>query len=206
VLATLKGLPFAYNRDLQEVTEPLFDAVDEVSGALSALTGLMSTVEFVIERMREAAAGPQVAAVDLVEWLVERRMPFREAHELVGSLVRDSVQRGVPLAELVQAHPALGAEPLSLLEPGVAVTRRTSPGGAGPVPLSAQLERYAQRLELDSQRVAHVQERHARGTIGSKAGPGGDPARGATGGRAPRRPRAPRSGAASAKPGGSAGR
>jgi len=206
VLATLKGLPFAYNRDLQEVTEPLFDAVDEVSGALSALTGLMSTVEFVVERMREAAAGPQVAAVDLVEWLVERRMPFRDAHELVGSLVRDSVQRGVPLAELVQAHPALGTEPLGLLEPGVAVTRRTSPGGAGPVALPAQLERYAQRLDLDSQRVAHAQERHARGTLGSKAGSGGDPALDAAVGPAPRRPRVPRSKAASAKPGRATGR
>jgi argininosuccinate lyase len=209
VLATLKGLPFAYNRDLQEANEPLFDAVDQVSGALSALTGLVSTVEFVVEKMREAAAGPQAAAVDLVEWLVERQMAFRQAHELVGSLVRDSVQRGVPLAELVQAHPALGAEPLGLLEPGVAVTRRTSPGGAGPVPVPAQLERFGQRLELDSQRVAHAQERHARGARDARAGSDGASAgrssRGVAGGTAGgarvRGPRAGRSGADAAKRG-----
>jgi argininosuccinate lyase len=167
VLATLKGLPFAYNRDLQEGTEPLFDAVDQVAGALVALTGLMATAGFDTGRMREAAAGPQAAAVDLAEWLVGRGMPFRQAHELVGSLVRDSVQRGVPLAELVHAHPALGSEALGLLEPGVAVTRRTSPGGAGPGPLTVQLERFRQRLELDSQRVARAQERQARSTAGA---------------------------------------
>jgi argininosuccinate lyase len=178
VLATLKGLPFAYNRDLQEGTEPLFDAVDQVSGALEALTGLLSTAEFVTERMSEAAAGPQAAAVDLAEWLVARQVPFRQAHELVGSLVRDSVERGVPLTELVHAHPALGAEALSVLEPGVAVTRRTSPGGAGPIPFSVQLERFRQRLELDSQRVARTRERQMRqgpggGSAGSEAAASG---------------------------------
>jgi len=173
VLATLKGLPLAYDRDLQEGTEPLFDAVDQVNGALVALTGLVSTAVFGIDAMRDAASGPQGAAVDLAEWLVGRGMPFRQAHELVGSLVRDSVQRGVPLAELVQAHPSLGTEALDLLEPGVAVTRRTSPGGAGPGPLTVQLERFRQRLELDAQRVAHAldrQLRSARGTARAERG------------------------------------
>jgi argininosuccinate lyase len=162
MLVTLKGLPLAYNRDLQEGTEPLFDAVDQVSGALVALDGLVSTADFVTEKMSEAAAGPQAAAVDLAEWLVAHHVPFRQAHELVGSLVRDSVERGVPLTELVHAHPSLGAEALSVLEPGVAVTRRTSPGGAGPVPFSVQLERFRQRLELDSQRVSHAREHQVR--------------------------------------------
>ena len=75
---------------------------------------------------------------------------------MVGSLVRDSVQRGVPLAELVQANPHLGTEALGLLEPGVAVTRRTSPGGAGPKPVAVQVERFRHRLELDRQRVGHA--------------------------------------------------
>jgi argininosuccinate lyase len=147
-----------------------------VAGTLVALTGLVSTMGFATDRMREAAAGPQGAAVDLVEWLVGRQMPFRQAHELVGSLVRDSVERGVPLAELVNAHPALGAEALGLLEPGVAVTRRTSPGGAGPAPFAVQVERFRQRLELDSQRLAHARERQAQGACGagdaSEAGTG----------------------------------
>ncbi len=173
VLATLKSLPLAYNRDLQEGSEPLFDAVDQVSGTLVALTGLVSTAGFATEKMSEAAAGPQAAAVDLAEWLVGRQVPFRQAHELVGSLVRDSIERGVPLTELVHAHPALGAEALSVLEPGVAVTRRTSPGGAGPVPFAVQLERFRQRLELDSQRVSHARER--------QVGHGSRPASGGTG-------------------------
>ncbi len=162
VLATLKGLPFAYNHDLQEDKEPLFDSIDQTSAALVAVTGMMATAHFATEVMRAAADGPEAAAVDLAEWLVERGMPFRQAHAVVGSLVRDSIQRGVPLAELVQAHPALGADALALLEPGVAVIRRTTPGGAGPGPVAVQLERYKHRLELDRERVRHIQERTER--------------------------------------------
>jgi argininosuccinate lyase len=156
MLATLKGLPLAYNRDLQEDKEPLFDAVDQISGALLAMTGMLATAEFDNDHMREAADGAPAAAVDLAEWLVERGVPFRQAHTIVGSLVRDSLQRGVPLAELVQAHPALGTDALFLLEPGVAITRRTSPGGAGPGPVAVQTERFAHRLVLDRERVAHA--------------------------------------------------
>ena len=73
-------------------------------------------------------------------------MPFRQAHGVVGGLVRDSVERHVPLAKLVGgAHPALGAA-VPLLEPGVAVTHRTTPGGAGPAAVKAQLERFVHRL------------------------------------------------------------
>ncbi len=153
LLATLKGLPLAYNRDLQEDKEPLFDAVDQVTSGLTAVAGLVETCHFDMDRMRAAADGPEVAAVDLAEWLVERGVPFRQAHAVVGSLVRDSVERGVPLAELVQAHPSLGSEALELLEPGVAVTRRTSPGGAGPVPVAEQMTRFAHRLEIDRERL-----------------------------------------------------
>jgi argininosuccinate lyase len=81
-------------------------------------------------------------------------MPFRQAHSVVGNLVRDSVERHVPLAELVEAHPALGSEAVALLEPGVAVTRRTTPGGAGPVPVKAQMERFVLRLQSDRSRVS----------------------------------------------------
>ena len=82
--------------------------------------------------MQAAADSPHSAATDLAEWLVERGMPFRDAHAIVGALVRDSLERHVPLAELVAAHPDLGDEALELLEPGVAVTRRTTPGRRGP--------------------------------------------------------------------------
>ncbi len=150
LLATLKGLPLAYNRDLQEDKEPLFDALDQVRGGLAAMAGLYATVELDLEAMRRAADTPSAAAVDLAEWLVERGTPFRQAHALVGGLVRDSLERHVPLAELVEAHPALGTAALGLLAPGVAVTRRSTPGGAGPQPVAVQIAAY--RGELAGQR------------------------------------------------------
>jgi argininosuccinate lyase len=87
LLVTLKGLPLAYNRDLQEDKEPLFDSVVQSHLALAALSGVLTTLRFVTDRMEEAANGAAVAAVDLAEWLVERGMPFRQAHAVVGGLV-----------------------------------------------------------------------------------------------------------------------
>ena len=156
VLTTLKGLPLAYNRDLQEDKEPLFDAFDQVTLALAALGGLLATADFDTERMQEAADSPTSSAVDLAEYLVAEGMPFREAHALVGALVRDSIERRVPLEELVAAHPNLGSAAVALLEPGVAVTRRTTPGGGGPKPVAEQLSRFRQRVALDRERVAHL--------------------------------------------------
>jgi argininosuccinate lyase len=153
MLATLKGLPLAYNRDLQEDKEPLFDAVDQVALALAAMTGLVATSRFDHDRMREAADTPAAAAVDLAELLVAKGMPFRDAHALVGGLVRASIERGVPLAELVAAHPQLGDDATSVLEPGVAVTRRTTPGGAGPKPVAEQLERFRAQLDVAARRL-----------------------------------------------------
>ena len=151
-LATLKGLPLAYNRDLQEDKEPVFDALDQLKLALPAITGLLATASFDDERMQLAADAPEAAAVDVAEWLVERGTPFREAHGIVGGLVRDSLERHVPLAELVVAHPALGEEAAQLLDRGAAVVRRTTPGGAGPGPVAEQLERFAERVAHDDAR------------------------------------------------------
>jgi argininosuccinate lyase len=153
LLATLKGLPLSYNRDLQEDKEPLFDAVDQIGLALSALSGLYRTLQFDEARLEEAADSPFLAATDLAELLVERGVPFRSAHALVGGLVRDSVQRHVPLAELVAEHPDLGADAAKLLEPGVPVARRTTYGGAGPDAVADQLVRFEQRLEADAARL-----------------------------------------------------
>ena len=152
-LTTLKGLPLAYNRDLQEDKEPLFDAVDQVSLALVAVDGLLGSAVFDTERMQAAADEPALAAVDLAEWLVAEGVPFREAHGIVGALVRESIERHVPLAELIEAHPAFGTEALSLLEPGMALRRRRTPGGAGSSAVSQQLERYRARLQADSDRL-----------------------------------------------------
>jgi len=139
-LATLKGLPLAYNRDLQEGGEPLFDSVDQVALGLSALSGLLRTATFDLDRMRAAADDPAAAAVDLAEHLVRGGMAFRTAHAVVAGLVRSSLDHGTPLVDLVAASPDLGPEAAALLRPGTPVTNRTTPGGAGPAPVAAQLE------------------------------------------------------------------
>jgi argininosuccinate lyase len=144
-LTTLKGLPLAYNRDLQEDKEPLFDAVDQVALALSALTGMLATTTFHVDRMAQAADTSTAGATDLAEWLVTQGTPFREAHAVVGAVVREAVAGG-SLVDLVRAHPQLGPAAASVLAPGVSVTRRTTPGGAGPSPFASQLERYRERL------------------------------------------------------------
>jgi argininosuccinate lyase len=168
LLVTLKGLPLAYNRDLQEDKEPLFDAVAQVRLTLQALAGLYATLEWQHERMQGAADGPAAATVDLAELLVGNGMPFRQAHELVAGIVRDSVARHVPLVELVQAHPDLGDAGARLLEPGVPVTRRTTPGGAGPAAVAEQMERFSRRLDVDRSRIA----RHGGPTAVSPAASG----------------------------------
>jgi argininosuccinate lyase len=170
VLVTLKGLPLAYNRDLQEDKEPLFDSVRQVSAGLAALRGVYETATWNEDGMRAAADGPAGAAVDLAEMLVEHGTPFRQAHALVGGLVRESLERHVPLVELVAAHPQLGDAAVELLEPGVAVTRRRTPGGAGPGPVGEQFERFARRLEVDRTRLA--QWRPAGGAGGAGGGGG----------------------------------
>ena len=145
-LATLKGLPLAYNLDLQDDKEPLFDALDTLRAALAALSGLLDACTFDDERMRAAADGPTSAATDLAEYLVGTGMPFRDAHALVGALVRRSLDGEARLADLVATEPALGSDALRLLEPGVAVARRTTPGGAGPEPVAAEIATAYERL------------------------------------------------------------
>ncbi len=152
-LATLKGLPLSYNRDLQEDKEPLFDAVVQVERALRAMRGMYATLQWETERMQDAANGAAGAAVDLAEYLVMEGMPFRQAHSLVASLVKESIERHVDLAELVGAHPDLGLPGARLLLPGAAVSRRISPGGTGPGPVADQIDRFQRRLEVDKARL-----------------------------------------------------
>jgi len=147
-LATLKGLPLSYNKDLQEDKEPLFDAVDTSASVLSALDGMLSTLTFCTDRMAAEADSPYAAATDLAEWLTASGMAFRDAHSLVGDLVRRSLAGEASFEELVAQHPDLGAEAAALLAPGVSVTRRVSPGGGSPSATAAEIERF--RAVLDS--------------------------------------------------------
>ncbi len=148
-LATLKGLPLAYNRDLQEDKEPLFDAIDQVSGALRAMKGLMASARFDTAAMTSAADVAAASATDLAEWLVGRGVPFREAHATVGGLVRESLAGDVELADLVAAHDDLGPDALHVLGEGVAVQRRTTPGGGGPSVLPAQIDAFRAKLAAE---------------------------------------------------------
>jgi len=153
ILAVLKALPLAYNRDLQEDKEPLFDAFDQIRLVLPALGGLIATARFERERMEAAADSPYLAATDLAEWLVSRGKPFREAHALIGGLVRDSLARKVSLVELVAAHPELGEAAAALMAPGVAVGRRSSPGASGAEPVARQLVRFERHVEASAARL-----------------------------------------------------
>ena len=145
-LATMKGLPLSYNRDYQEDKEPLFDSFTQVARGLTATAGMLATVQWDAGRMQAAADAETTAATDLAEWLVQRGTPFRQAHAIVGALVRQALAGSATLAALVATDPQLGSEAAALVGPGVSVQRRTTPGGAGPVPVAVQLERFRERL------------------------------------------------------------
>ena len=145
-LATMKGLPLSYNRDYQEDKEPLFDAMDQVRLGLGAVAGMIATATFSPERMRTAADSETGSATDIAEWLVRSGLPFREAHALVGTLVRQCLAGEGSLRDLVSAHPQLGPDAAALVAPGVSVRQRTTPGGAGPAPVAAQLARFQAAL------------------------------------------------------------
>jgi argininosuccinate lyase len=149
LMATLKGLPLAYNRDLQEDKEPLFDSVEQVSLAVAALTGMIATATFVPDAMQAAADEETTAATDLAEFLVRSGMPFREAHSVVGALVRAHLAGDGTLRELVAADPRLGPDAAALVGPGVGVRMRTSRGAAGPEALPVQLQSYRAMLEAE---------------------------------------------------------
>ena len=153
LLATLKGLPLAYNRDLQEDKEPLFDSVDQVSLAAVAVAGMIATTTFDTDRMASAADAETTAATDLAEWLVAAGTPFRDAHAVVGELVRRHLAGGQPLRDIVNADERLGPAAAELLAPGVGVRRRTSPGGGGPAALGPQLAAFQTLLASQRERL-----------------------------------------------------
>lgn len=153
-LTTLKGLPLTYNKDLQEDKEPLFDSCDTIRLTLLALDGMMSTMVFNTEVMAAQADNPFSAATDLADHLVKGGMPFRSAHGVVGKLVRDALAGVAPLTQLVTEHPDLGPEAAVLLEPGVSVRQRNSPGGGAPEAVAVQRVAFAEQLGADQARFS----------------------------------------------------
>ena len=134
----MKGLPLAYSKDMQEDKEPLFDAVDTLALAISAVTGMMRDATFDTGAMREAAEKGFVTATDLADWLVrERDMPFREAHRVTGALVKCAEDAGcdladLPLDTLKSVEPGLTEEVYDAIRIDRAVAARNSAGGTAP--------------------------------------------------------------------------
>jgi argininosuccinate lyase len=138
VLIVLKGLPLAYSKDLQDDKAPLFDAHDLLTLSLAATAGMIAAVQFHPERMRAAAAAGHARATDLADWLAgEARIPFREAHHIVGRAVAAAESKGVELTdlsleELRSIDPRIGADALDRLSVESSVASRTSAGGTAP--------------------------------------------------------------------------
>lgn len=146
LLATLKAQPLAYNRDLQEDKEPVIDSVAQLRLLLPAMTGMVSTLTFNEERMRELAPAGYTLATDLAEWMVREGVPFREAHEASGECVRLAENRGVGLDELTDDELAGVDERLTpavrdVLTIDGAVASRTTRGGTAGVRVAEQRER-----------------------------------------------------------------
>jgi argininosuccinate lyase len=144
ILSTLKGLPFAYNRDLQEDKESAFDAVEQLLLVLPAMTGSVATLRFDTARMAAAAPEGFALATEIAEWLVQRGMPFREAHEVSGACVRAAEARRVELwdltdDQLAEVSPALTPQVRDRLSAQAAVAARSRFGGTAPDRVREQL-------------------------------------------------------------------
>jgi argininosuccinate lyase len=154
LLVTLKGLPLAYNKDMQEDKEPAFDAVDTYGAALHAMTGMLATMRVNAERMRSGARGGFMAATDLADHLAERGVPFREAHEIVGKLVLMCEREGrtlqdLTVEELRAASPVFDRKALDAVDIDAVVARRTTPGGTAPERVAEQMAAAREALDRD---------------------------------------------------------
>ena len=151
LLATLKALPLAYNRDLQEDKEPIFDAIDQLEVLLPAVSGMIATLTVHEARLAELAPQGFALATDVAEWLVRQGVPFRDAHEIAGEAVRVCEEQDCELWDLTDADFAEISEHLT---PGVrevltvrgSLESRSSQGGTAPSAVAAQLEALREHL------------------------------------------------------------
>ena len=153
LLATLKALPLAYNRDLQEDKEPVFDAVDTLEVLLPAFAGQIATLTFHTERMAELAPQGFSLATDIAEWLVREGVPFRVAHEVAGACVRRCEGLGIELHELTdeqfaEIDPALTPAVREVLTIEGSVSSRVGRGGTAPVRVAEQLAELRKRIAM----------------------------------------------------------
>jgi argininosuccinate lyase len=157
VLTILKGLPLAYNRDLQEDKEPLFDTVDTLKDSLSVFTGMLSSVTFHGERMKEAAGKGFSTATDLADYLVRTGLPFRKAHEVTGRIVWHCAEAGLDLAslslkELKGFHRAIKKDIYDFIGVGRSVSSRDIPGGTAPAQVKKRLREIQRMLAKGSEK------------------------------------------------------
>lgn len=153
LLATLKAQPLAYNRDLQEDKEPLFDSVAQLELLLPAMAGLVATLRFHTDRMAQLAPAGFTLATDLAEWMVRQGIPFRIAHEAAGEAVRVAEARGVGLEDLTDdeftaIHPDLTGEVRDVLTTAGSVASRSARGGTAPERVAEQRELVLARLNV----------------------------------------------------------
>jgi argininosuccinate lyase len=153
LMTVVKGLPLAYNKDLQETQEPLYDAVETFEACLAVARGMIDSLEFDVARLRAAIDEGHLVATELADYLVTRGVAFREAHDIAGHLVRIATERRVELralslAELRAVHPAFDADVSDWLDPARAVDRRDLPGGPARNRVVAELDRLAAELGM----------------------------------------------------------
>jgi argininosuccinate lyase len=154
LMVTMKGLPLAYSKDMQDDKEPVFEARDLLMLSLEALGGMVETVEFVPERMRAAAAQGFSTATDLADWLVrEADVPFREAHHITGRAVKAAEERGcdlanLPLEALQAIDPRIDSRVFDVLSVEASVRIRTSYGGTAPERVREQIAAAKEELGL----------------------------------------------------------
>jgi argininosuccinate lyase len=154
LMVTMKGLPLAYSKDMQDDKEPVFEAYDLLMLSLQALAGMVETVEFVPERMRAAAAQGYSTATDLADWLVrEVDVPFREAHHITGRAVKAAEERGCDLADLPldvlqTIDDRIDSRVFDVLSVDASVRSRTSYGGTAPERVREQIAAAKEELGL----------------------------------------------------------
>ncbi len=148
LLSVMKSLPLAYNKDMQEDKEAVFDAVDTVLMCLPALTGMLSTLTVRSDQMRQAAAGGYTNATDLADYLVMKGLPFRDAHEVSGKLVRHAIRTARTLEELsldeyVSFSALISEDVYAAIDLDTCVRRRSLPGGPAPEAVKTALDEAA---------------------------------------------------------------
>ena len=151
ILTTLKALPSAYNRDLQEDKEALFDSVDTISAALELFAAILPELKINRERMEEAANDPNLLATDLAEYLVTKGMTFRKAHEIVGKLVAAAMDKGtklnaIALADLKKLSPLFDVDAVEVFDVRRSLAARRAIGGPSPENVKAQIKSWRNQL------------------------------------------------------------